>query len=196
MQALKHTDLQNLLLHIEALIFASDQPIKIQEMIHCLEAYTSESFDRKTISNLIVSLQQKYHDPQFAFSIEQIAGGYTFMTKEPYQPILHTLLKQKSKKRLSKAALETLAIIAYKQPIVKSEIEKIRGVNVDYSIKKLLEKELIHIKGRSQDVGRPLLYATSDKFMHHFGLNSIKDLPKLKEFAVEENQIGEEKDVD
>ena len=188
--------MQNLLLHIEALIFASDQPVKIQEIIHCLEAYTGESFDRKTVANLIVSLQQKYHAPQFAFSVEQIAGGYTFLTKEPYQPILHTLLKQKSKKKLSKAALETLAIIAYKQPIVKSEIEKIRGVSVDYSIKKLLEKELIYIKGRSQDVGRPLLYGTSDKFMHHFGLNSMKDLPKLKEFAVEENQIGNESESD
>ena len=193
---MKNTNLQNLLLHIEALIFASDQPVKTQEIIHCLEAYTGESFDRKTVANLIVSLQQKYHAPQFAFSVEQIAGGYTFLTKEPYQPILHTLLKLKSKKKLSKAALETLAIIAYKQPIVKSEIEKIRGVSVDYSIKKLLEKELIYIKGRSQDVGRPLLYGTSDKFMHHFGLNSMKDLPKLKEFAVEENQIGNESELD
>ena len=119
--------MQDVLLHIEALIFASDQPVKIQEIIHCLGSIHWKTFDRKSVANLVVSLQQKYHSPNFAFSVEQIAGGYTFMTKEPYQAILHTLLKQKSKKKLSKAALETLAIIAYKQPIVKSEIEKIRG---------------------------------------------------------------------
>jgi segregation and condensation protein B len=83
-----------------------------------------------------------------------------------------------------------LSVIAYKQPISKSEMERIRGVNCDYAVRKLLDKELIKINGRSKDVGRPLLYGTSDKFMQHFGLNSIKDLPKLKEFKHEENQIG------
>ncbi len=100
------------------------------------------------------------------------------------------LVQQKSNKKLSKAALETLSVIAYKQPITKVEIESIRGVNCDYAVRKLLEKELVTIKGRSKDVGRPLIYGTSDKFMQHFGLNSLKDLPKLKEFKQEENQIG------
>ena len=127
----------------------------------------------------------------FSFQIVEIAGGYQFLTKEEYNDTIGVLLKQKSKKKLSKASLETLSLIAYKQPVTKSEIERIRGVNSDYAVRKLLEKELVQIKGRSQDAGRPLLYGTSTKFMQHFGLNSIKELPKLKEFKEEDNQIGE-----
>jgi segregation and condensation protein B len=103
------------------------------------------------------------------------------------------LLKQQSQKRLSSAQLETLSIIAYKQPITKGEVEQIRGVNSDYSVQKLLEKELIEIKGKSEGVGKPLIYGTSQKFMEYFGINSLQDLPQPKDFSQNENQIGEEK---
>jgi len=102
------------------------------------------------------------------------------------------MLKQQSKKRMSNSALETLSIIAYKQPITKSEIEQIRGVNCDYSVQKLLEKELIEIKGKSASVGRPLIYGTSNNFMEYFGINDLKELPTPKDFAPEENVIGEQ----
>lgn len=134
----------------------------------------------------------KYEHEDFAFTIVEISGGFQFMTKNDYHDTVGTLLKQKTKKRLSKSALEALAIVAYRQPITKIEVEQIRGVNSDYSIQKLLEKELVTIVGRSEKPGRPLLYATSPKFMDYFGIQSLKDLPKVKDFKEEEvNEIGE-----
>ena len=118
-----------------------------------------------------------------------------FLTKNEFSRLNEILLKQQSQRRLSISALETLSIIAYKQPIIKSEIEKIRGVNCDYTIQKLLEKELIKIEGKSDKVGRPLIYSTSEKFMDYFGINSLKELPTIKDFQKEENSIGDEKEV-
>ena len=113
------------------------------------------------------------------------------MTKPEYHDIIGTWLKNQSNKKLSTASLETLSIIAYKQPVTKSEIEAIRGVNADYTVQKLLEKELCEIIGRDEGPGRPLLYGTTDKFMNYFGLKDITDLPKLKEIENdEENSIG------
>nr|HAD51544.1 SMC-Scp complex subunit ScpB [Algoriphagus sp.] len=96
--------------------------------------------------------------------------------------------------RLSTAQMETLSIIAYKQPVTKGEIEQIRGVNCDYSVQKLLEKELVEIKGKSDQIGRPLIYGTSPKFMEYFGINSIQELPQPKDFSQPDNQIGEERE--
>lgn len=183
--------MENLSLHIEALIFASESPITLKEIRQCLFAITEEKYENTFIQNKITALQQKYLAPIFPFHIVEIAEGYQFLTKPIVGDTVGVLLQQKSKKKLSKAALETLSLIAYKQPITKSEIERVRGVNCDYAIRKLLEKELVQIQGRSDDPGRPLLYATSEKFMQHFGLRSIRDLPKLKEFREEENQIGD-----
>ena len=102
------------------------------------------------------------------------------------------MLEQKNKKRLSVASLETLAIIAYKQPVTKPEIESIRGVNCDYTVQKLLERELVEMAGRSEAVGKPLLYRTSTLFMDYFGINSVTDLPQLKELQPQtDNEIGE-----
>ena len=115
------------------------------------------------------------------------------MTKPSYQASIGILLKQQSKKRLSNAALETLSIIAYKQPITKAQIEQIRGVNCDYSIQRLLDKELLEIRGKSDTVGRPLIYGTTQNFMDYFGINNLNDLPTLKDFAVDENEIGQGK---
>ena len=115
---------------------------------------------------------------------------YQFLTKKKYHPIVNQLQAHRSKKKLSQTAIETLAIIAYKQPITKLEIEQIRGVNCDYTIQKLLEKELITITGKADTVGKPILYSTSSIFMDYFGINSIADLPRSKEVISDNNEIG------
>jgi segregation and condensation protein B len=121
----------------------------------------------------------------------EIAGGYQFLSKGAYHPTIGVFLRQTTNKRLSRSALETLSIVAYKQPVTKSELEKIRGVSCDYAMQKLLEKELVIIMGRSDGPGKPLLYGTSTKFMDYFGISSMEDLPKPKEFSNPDNSIGE-----
>lgn len=140
------------------------------------------------------TVAEKFVSETFSMELVKSGGGYQFLTKPAYQASIGILLKQQSKKRLSNSALETLSIIAYKQPITKSEAEQIRGVNCDYAIQKLLEKELVEIKGKSDGVGRPLLYGTSQRFMDYFGINDLKELPTPKDFSTEENSIGEEKE--
>jgi segregation and condensation protein B len=122
-------------------------------------------------------------------------GGYQFRSKADHHDVIAAFLQRDTVKRLTGAALETLAIIAYKQPVTKSEMEIIRGVSCDYTIQKLMERELVEIKGRSSEVGRPLLYGTSEFFLDYFGINSVDELPKLKEFAEPENQIGEKESI-
>jgi segregation and condensation protein B len=127
--------------------------------------------------------------------LNKSAGGYQFLTKPAYQASIGILLKQQSKKRLSSAAMETLSIIAYKQPISKTEVENIRGVNCDYAVQKLMDKGLIEIKGKSESVGRPMLYGTTAKFMEYFGINDLQELPIPKEFSQEVSVIGENTDL-
>ncbi len=145
------------------------------------------------IEQAVQVLAEKYSSDDFSIEPVKSGGGYQFLTKPAYQASIGILLKQQSKRRLSNSALETLAIIAYKQPVTKGEIEQIRGVNCDYSVQKLLEKELIEIKGKSEAVGRPLLYGTSESFMDYFGINDLKELPTPKDFYQEgeENTIGD-----
>ncbi len=149
------------------------------------------NFEEAEISSAIDELMQRYLDEKYAIEIVEIGGGFRFMTKGAYHLTLSTFLRQNSHKKLSKAALETLSIIAYKQPVTKTEIELIRGVNSDFSVQKLLDKELIEIFGRSDGPGRPLLYNTTAKFMDYFGIKSMEELPKLKDIEPEVNQIGE-----
>jgi len=138
------------------------------------------------IEKAIQALMSRYENEQYAFEINKSAGGYQFLTKPAYQASIGILLKQQSKRRLSNSAMETLSIIAYKQPVTKNEVEQIRGVNCDYSIQKLLEKELIEIRGKADTIGRPLIYGTSSRFMEYFGINDLKELPTIKDFAEEE----------
>ncbi len=177
--------------HIEALIFCAATPIKAEEIHACLNEMFQTEVPLPDILSSLQSLTEKYISDQYSFQIYQIAEGYQFLTKPAYQASIQILLKQKSRKRLSTAALETLAIIAYKQPVTKTEIEQIRGVSCDYALQKLLDKELITIKGKSESVGRPLLYGTSQKFVEYFGINNLKDLPQPKDFASSENEIGQ-----
>ena len=143
------------------------------------------------IDKALVEIREKYASDEFPFEVIRIAGGYQFLTKPAYQASISILLRQQSKKRLSMSAMETLSIIAYKQPITKVEIERIRGVNCDYAVQRLLEKELIEILGKSESVGRPLIYGTTSKFMEYFGINDLNELPTPKDFAEEDNTIGE-----
>ncbi len=143
------------------------------------------------IDKSIQELKEQYIDKEYSFEIIKSADGFQFMTKPAYQASIGILLKHQSKKRLSNSALETLSIIAYKQPVTKTEVEQIRGVNCDYSIQKLLDKGLVVITGKSNTIGRPLIYGTSDFFMEYFGINDISELPTLKDLPGEENIIGE-----
>ena len=188
--------MDNLAQHIEVLIFTSPDPISFEEISTCLETTLETTFTEEALLESIDEVVQKYRQDDFAFEILEIAGGYQFLSKGLYHKTVGTFLKQTSKKRLSKAALETLSIIAYKQPVTKSELEQIRGVSCDYSMQKLLEKELVTIQGRSPGPGRPLIYATSEKFMDYFGLKDISELPKLKDFKAADNEIGEAAPID
>lgn len=182
--------------HIESLIFTADNPITFDEIKACLEGTFETKFKPEDLEGLILQLQEKYQQEGFAIEIVEIAEGYQFLTKPAYHHTIGTYLRQTTKKRLSRAALETLSIIAYKQPVSKGDLEKIRGVSCDYSIQKLLEKELVSILGRSDAPGRPLLYGTSERFMDYFGLKSLKELPKLKDFKEPENSIGEQAPIE
>ena len=175
---------------LEALIFASEQPLKLAQMQEVLQAYWQYTISQSDILKALEYLTIQYQNSHFAFELREVAQGYFFYTKPEQAALVQILVKTNSRQRLSKAALETLAIIAYQQPITKANVEHIRGVNCDYAIHKLLEKELIEIKGRSSDVGRPLLYGTSNKFMQHFGLSSMQGLPKLKDLQLIGNTIG------
>lgn len=175
--------------HIEALIFASDRPLTEADLLELLNNALGFIDDRavpEQIEAAVKGIQEKYDSGFYAFELKQIGGGWQFLTKKEYHKTVAQLNGDKFLKRLSVAALETLAIIAYKQPITKSEIESLRGVNCDYAVQKLLEKDLIVITGRNEEaVGKPLIYETSRSFMDYFGLNSPADLPKINEIISE-----------
>jgi len=170
---------------IEALVFVADTPLTVADIQECLSKRFGLFVAETDVHAVLANLVAKYASAEFSFEMKAIAGGYMFYTKQQFHETVAVLLKDKNVKRLTTAALETLGIIAYKQPISKSEIEQIRGVSVDYSIQKLLEKELIIIAGRGDGAGRPVLYATSQQFMDYFGINSVTDLPKLKDIQPE-----------
>jgi segregation and condensation protein B len=171
--------------HVESLIFASDKPLtsmELTELINNAFGFMDEKYTLDQIQTAIDGIVEKYNTEFYSFEVKQSGGGWQFLTKKEYYKTIAQLNGEKFLKRLSNAALETLAIIAYKQPVTKSEIEAIRGVNCDYSIQKLLEKELVIISGRNEELpGKPLIYNVSRTFMDYFGINSPDDLPKLKE---------------
>lgn len=177
--------------HIEALIFATPQAIPVAEIKAVLDEATQTDVEESAIVSALDAIRERFSQEAYAFELVEIAGGFQFMTKGAYHNTIAIHLKQTTKKRLSQAAMETLAIVAYRQPVSKSDLEAIRGVNCDYALQKLLEKELVMITGRSEGPGRPLLYATSEKFMDYMGIKSLLDLPKPKDFKEVENSIGE-----
>jgi segregation and condensation protein B len=168
---------------VEALIFAADDPLPPGDIITAIKGIDGNDIEisKDEIENTVDELNVKYEQNGNAFTILKIAEGYTFATKPDHAKYVGYLSTEKTKRRLSQAALETLAIIAYKQPLTKPELETIRGVNSDYTLNTLLEKNLITIQGRADTVGRPLLYVTTDEFLKYFGLRNINDLPKPRE---------------
>ena len=183
-------ELSEIIPHIESLIFASDRPLNNAELLELVNnalAFIEDRATQEQVDAAIEGIVEKYNSEFYAFEVRKVGGGWQFLTKKEYHKTVAQLNGDKFLKRLSVAALETLAIIAYKQPITKSEIESIRGVNCDYAVQKLLEKDLVVISGRNEEaVGKPLIYSTSKSFMDYFGINSSDDLPKISEVLMEE----------
>jgi len=165
---------------VEALIFASEEEITLKEIKDLLDGFKI-TINLKEIESSIDELNNDYETSGSAFEILKIAGGYQFATRKKFSHFLGKLTVETQKKKLSQSAIETLAIIAYKQPITRNEIEFVRGVNVDYIVNSLLERDLISIKGRADGPGRPILYGTTINFLRVLGLNALTDLPKLRE---------------
>src|SRR4051794_25963669 len=187
-------DLAQIISHTEALIFASDKPltaVEIVELVNNAFGFMEERISLEQVEAAVAGIREKYDAEFYPFHVRESGGGFQFLTKKEYYKTVAQLNGDKFLKRLSNAALETLAIIAYKQPITKGDVEAIRGVNSDYSIQKLLEKELIIISGRNEELpGKPLVYSTSKSFMDYFGINSTDDLPKIKEVLADQSIQG------
>lgn len=183
-------EISNLIPHIESLIFASDKPLtslEITDLINQAFGFMEEKISADQIDAAIEGIVEKYNSEFYPFEVKQSGGGWQFLTKKEYHKTVAQLNGEKFLKRLSAAALETLAIIAYKQPVTKGDIEAIRGVSSDYAVQKLLEKELIIISGRNEKLpGHPLVYTTSKSFMDYFGINSAEDLPKIREVLADQ----------
>jgi segregation and condensation protein B len=183
-------EITNLIPHIEALIFASDKPLTtldLTELVNNAFGFMEYKISLDQVEAAIEGITEKYASEFYPFEMKQSGGGWQFLTKKEYHKTIAQLNGDKFLKRLSSASLETLSIIAYKQPVTKGEIESIRGVSSDYAVQKLLEKELIIITGRNEKLpGHPLVYATSKNFMDYFGINTADDLPKIKEVLAEQ----------
>tara|TARA_Y100001980_G_C14552476_1_gene336742 strand:+ start:2042 stop:2641 length:600 start_codon:yes stop_codon:yes gene_type:complete len=162
---------------IEALLFASRDPLTQVQVNQVFEP------DTPNLEEIVILLNEQYNSNRNSFIIKKVAGGFQIVTRKQYEYFIKKLLKKSSKFKLSIAAMDSLAIIAYKQPISRYEIEAIRGVDSSGVLKTLLNFELIKIKGRGAGPGRPLLYKTTNKFLDYFGLNRLSDMPKLKEIS-------------
>lgn len=160
---------------IEALLFATSEPISLQKMQEVIQ--TSHDIKAKELKEIISELENEYREQERAFRLETIAEGYVLKTHSPYAPYIQLLFANKKKERLSHAAMEVLAIIAYKQPITKGSIELIRGVDSSGVLQHLLERELVEVGGKVEAPGRPSLYVTTKEFLKYFGLNSLQELP-------------------
>lgn len=163
---------------IEALLFASEKPLSIEEIRQVLEEETTQD-----IRALIDELRDEYEAQARGFRVCEIAGGYQVSTHPDLAPWLKKLHSSRRASRFSKPALETLAIVAYRHPVTRAEIESIRGVNVEGVLKTLLEKEMVKIRGRKDSPGRPIIYGTTNQFLEYFGLKNLSELPTLKELT-------------
>jgi segregation and condensation protein B len=170
---------------IEALIFGSDEPLTARQVVDILgSGENGGPRIRMKDEEVLVAIREmnaEYVQAGRSFRIIQVAGGFQFATMPDYAEWLGRMVKEKAKRKLTQATLETMSVVAYKQPVTKPEIEAIRGVNADYAIQKLMERGLITIVGRAATAGRPLLYGTTKDFLKHFGLNDLSELPKPRE---------------
>ena len=183
--------LEEITFAVEALLFASERPLHIEEIKEALEG----AADAGEIQELLNALKSDYETQNRGFRLMELAGGYQLVTDGRFADLLRRFYQSREKKRLSQASLETLSVIAYRQPVTRADIEFIRGVNVDGAVKTLIEKGLVRVAGRKEVPGRPMLYGTTTEFLEHFGLNSVKDLPALKEYTekdLSENLVSPE----
>lgn len=167
---------------VEALLFASEKPLSLDHIQTAFEA----DVKAEGLRSVLEMLKEDYETAHRGFKLCEIAGGYQFMTDPKTAQFLRRFYQAREKKRLSQASLETLSVIAYKQPVTRADIEFIRGVNVDGALKTLLEKGLVRITGRKSVPGRPMLYGTTREFLEHFGLKSTDELPPLSEFSLKD----------
>lgn len=173
---------------IEGLLFASERPLAAAEIKNAFEA----PLDTEEIRSLLDELKAEYMTDRRGFKLFELAGGYQLVTDPRFSEHLKRFYQSREKRRLSQGSLETLSVVAYKQPVTRAEIEFIRGVNVDAALKTLLEKGLVRIAGRKEAPGRPMIYGTTRIFLEYFGLNSLEGLPKLSEFTeadIDENLL-------
>jgi segregation and condensation protein B len=170
---------------LEALFFASDEPLPVKQVLEIIQLLDDGERPRRVSEEIILEtvreLNESYEKEGRSFRIVKVAGGYQFATLPRFATLLGKMVRERSKRKLSQASLESLAVIAYKQPVTKPELEAIRGVNADYVVRSLLERDLITIVGRAVSPGRPLLYGTTRHFLKHFGLNDLSELPKPRE---------------
>ena len=186
---------------LEAMIFAADEPVSLKQLDAIfneqLEGSQPPLVSAEEVRRTIAELNGEYEQQRRAYRIIQVGGGYQFATRQEFAEWVGKLYKEKAKRKLSRAALESLAIIAYRQPVTKPEIEAIRGVNADYVLHTLLERGLVTITGRASTVGRPLLYGTTREFLKHFGVNDLSDLPKPREIEeiMQEHNLETERQI-
>lgn len=165
---------------LEGLLFITNRPLPAAEL---LDVLGEEGLDRKALEELILELKAEYDEKESPLQITQVAGGVQMATRAPLAPWIRKLYKDETTARLSSSALETLSIMAYKQPITRAEIEEIRGVEVIAVLETLMERKLVRVIGRRETIGRPLVYGTTPEFLRQFGLNSLSDLPPLPDPA-------------
>lgn len=178
--------------HIEALLFSAGEPVPLTDIMLAVRVDGAAERTEADFEDALAALRDYYDDPDRTFQLQFTAGGYQLLTKPAYYPTLGQHFRHQRGKRLSTAAMETLSVIAYRQPVTRADVEAIRGVGCDYTISKLLERELVTILGRDEGPGRPLLYGTSARFMDYLGLGDLSELPKLRELVpAEDNSIGE-----
>ena len=167
---------------VEALIFSSPEPLPWEKLSEIIQNDEEElELDYDVIQRIITRLNERYEENDLSFRIEETGGGFTFVTQTRYHPWLSIFQHENAYRKLSQAATETLAIVAYRQPITKPEVDQIRGVDSGYILRQLLEKMLVKVSGRANSPGKPLLYKTTKYFLKHFGINSVDELPKPRE---------------
>jgi segregation and condensation protein B len=171
---------------VEALLFASERPLQAEEIRQAFSSKDGESVGIAEIDQALSQLKEDYVAQGRGFELAEIAGGFQLVSHPRFSSYLKSFYQSREKKKLSQAALETLSVIAYRQPVTKADIEFIRGVNVDGALKTLLEKEFVRIVARKEVPGRPMLYGTTKQFLEHFGLNALKDLPALSEYTLKD----------
>lgn len=183
-------DLDSILAPIEAMLVSSDRPIKPVALVDAIGAHLEVHLTNEHIAEAVQMLNDQYVQAGRAFTIESISGGYRMMTRAEHAPVIAAMHRSRATTRLSKPALETLAIIAYRQPVTRAELEAIRGVACGEVVRSLMERKMVKITGRAEELGRPMLYGTTRQFLDTFGLSSVKDLPKPEEFADQMVQQG------